>query len=330
MKKLINGICLGFVLLLSLNSCKKKEIPDVEFAAEMRKFIINLSFHARATNPNFIIIPQNGAKLMSIDEENSAIPDLDYLAAIDGQGQEDLFFGYDKDDKASDLAFQNELIPFLKLGQNNGIKILVTDYCSSSDNIANSKTNNEKKDYISFRAPDRNLTVIPETDVFYDNENDILTLSDAKNFLYLINPNNYEIRDDFISALNATNYDAFIIDLFDFHSNPLAKSDIEILQTKPNGAKRLVIAYMSIGEAEDYRYYWDPKWKKRKNEPEWLYAENKDWKGNFKVFYWMPDWQKIIFGNQDSYLDRIIDTGFDGVYLDIVDAYEFFDEEKNK
>jgi cysteinyl-tRNA synthetase len=31
-------------------------------------------------------------------------------------------------------------------------------------------------------------------------------------------------------------------------------------------------------------------------------------------------WREII----DGYLDRILDAGFDGVYLDIIDAYEFF------
>lgn len=35
---------------------------------------------------------------------------------------------------------------------------------------------------------------------------------------------------------------------------------------------------------------------------------------------------KRIFGSEDSYLDKIIDQGFDGVYLDIIDAYEYYQE----
>lgn len=326
--KLINWICFGFGLSLCLNACQKKNIPDVDFPTEMRQFITNLSIHAKLTDPNFIVIPQNGALLMSIDEENASVANLDYLAAIDGQGQEDLFFGYDKDDQASDQNFQNEVTPFLDLGKKNDITILVTDYCSSGNNISVSKTKNTDHGYISYAAPERNLTVIPEISILNENENDIYSLADAKNFLYLINPTNYKVKDDFISALDATNYDAFIIDFFDYNGNAITANDVKKLQTKPNGHKRLVISYMSIGEAEDYRYYWKSEWKKRKKQPEWLYGENKNWKGNYKVFYWMADWQNIIFGQTDAYLDKILNTGFDGVYLDIVDAFEYFNEEK--
>lgn len=84
----------------------------------------------------------------------------------------------------------------------------------------------------------------------------------------------------------------------------------------------LVIAYLSIGEAEDYRYYWRPEW--RPGEPEWLDAENPDWAGNFKVRYWDPGWRRVVYGGPSAYLDRIIDAGFDGAYLDIVDAYEYY------
>ncbi len=80
---------------------------------------------------------------------------------------------------------------------------------------------------------------------------------------------------------------------------------------------------MSIGEAEDYRYYWNTSW--TSNPPDWLAAENPDWPGNFKVQYWHQDWQDIIFGNNNSYSKKIIDAGFDGVYLDIIDAFEFFE-----
>ena len=85
-----------------------------------------------------------------------------------------------------------------------------------------------------------------------------------------------------------------------------------------------VIAYMSIGEAEEYRYYWQDDWSP--GSPDWIVQENPDWEGNFKVEFWDDDWQANIFGNASSYLDRVISVGFDGVYLDIIDAYEFFEE----
>jgi cysteinyl-tRNA synthetase len=80
---------------------------------------------------------------------------------------------------------------------------------------------------------------------------------------------------------------------------------------------------LSIGEAEDYRYYWQTDW--RTGNPSWIAEENPDWEGNYKVKYWEPEWQDIIYGNNNSYLIRILGAGFDGVYLDIIDAFEYFE-----
>ncbi|MCK5223108.1 MAG: endo alpha-1,4 polygalactosaminidase, partial [Candidatus Aminicenantes bacterium] len=84
------------------------------------------------------------------------------------------------------------------------------------------------------------------------------------------------------------------------------------------------IAYISIGEAEDYRFYWENNWKR--NPPEWLGKENADWGGNYKVKYWMDGWKQIVF----EYLDKILDQGFSGIYLDIVDGFEYWSDSEIK
>jgi cysteinyl-tRNA synthetase, unknown class len=99
--------------------------------------------------------------------------------------------------------------------------------------------------------------------------------------------------------------------------------EISQLKTKSNGGTRIVISYMSIGEAEDYRFYWLPSWSP--GSPSWIVRENPDWAGNYIVQYWQKEWQDIIFGNDSSYLKKIIDAGFDGVYLDIIDGFEYFE-----
>jgi len=100
-------------------------------------------------------------------------------------------------------------------------------------------------------------------------------------------------------------------------------SEIDSLRSAMTAPAK-VIAYMSIGEAEDYRYYWQEDW--TPGSPEWLVQENPNWEGNFKVQFWDTGWQATIFGQPESYLDRILAAGFDGVYMDIIDAYEFFEE----
>ncbi|GAB6188742.1 endo alpha-1,4 polygalactosaminidase [Marinitoga arctica] len=78
------------------------------------------------------------------------------------------------------------------------------------------------------------------------------------------------------------------------------------------------LAYLSIGEAEDYRFYWKESW--TDNPPSWVDGENPNWPGNFKIKYWYDDWEKIIY----QYLDKIIDQGFMGVYLDLIDSYKYW------
>lgn len=95
---------------------------------------------------------------------------------------------------------------------------------------------------------------------------------------------------------------------------------IDIMRRKPDGSRRFILAYLSIGEAESFRYYWRKAWTKER--PDWLEKENPHWPGNYTVKYWDPDWQAILFGTPDAYLDQILDAGFDGVYLDGVDVFE--------
>ena len=127
-----------------------------------------------------------------------------------------------------------------------------------------------------------------------------------------------------VEELSRSDFDLLVVD-FANGERPWTKSEVLALQRKPDGSRRLVLAYLSIGEAEDYRFYWKKKWKKHR--PSFLAAANKEWKGNYKVRYWRSEWQRIIIGDadsDDSYLDQIVEAGFDGAYLDIVDAYEFF------
>jgi cysteinyl-tRNA synthetase len=120
-----------------------------------------------------------------------------------------------------------------------------------------------------------------------------------------------------IGRLAASTFDLLVIDFAD-GDRPLTKSDVDRIRARPDKAERIMLAYLSVGEAEDYRFYWQPKWKS--HPPSFIARANPDWKGNYKVRFWDPSWQQIVLG----YIDRILDEGFDGAYLDIIDAFEFF------
>ncbi len=315
------------IFIIGFSACKKNKVPEgINFKQEMRDFVQSISAYAKNINQNFIIIPQNGTELSTKDGTETGAPETTYLNAIDGQGQEDLFYGYDSDDRATSSDDTNYLKNFLDTEKNAGVQVMVTDYCSTHSKMDDAYAKNNANGYISFSAPERNLNVIPDypSEPYNVNSNDISTLSDAKNFLYLINTENYSAKQDFINAIVQTDYDLVLIDLFFNDNDALTQDDITALKTKHNGGKRLVICYMSIGEAEDYRYYWQSDW--NHNKPEWLDKENPNWKGNYKVWYWEKDWQDIIYGTDNSYLKKILDAGFDGVYLDIIDAFEYYEQ----
>ena len=143
----------------------------------------------------------------------------------------------------------------------------------------------------------------------------------AKNWGYQLRNLEPEPRKN----IAASPYDLVVVDFAhgeDRHEIPLTREEVKEMQTRPVGSKRLVIAYLSIGETENYRYYWKPEWDKQR--PSWMGKENKEWKANYLARYWEPEWQKIIYGSPEAYVDRVLAAGFDGFYFDRVDAYYFF------
>lgn len=315
---------LFFAVLLS--ACGDDIPSDIKLREEMRDFVIGISEYAKAFDDSFLVIPQNGIELVSVNGEANGPVHATYLDAIDGHGQEDLFYGYKKDDQATAQDENSYLRSFLDLSMSQGNVILVTDYCSTHSNMENSYNLNQAEGYVSFAADSRELDRVPAypgPPLGGENDANITSLQEVRNFLYMINPERFSTKSDFIAALTSSNYDLLIMDLYFGEDQPFSIEEIGQMKNKFNGGKRMVIAYMSIGEAEDYRFYWQEKWSS--DQPSWVEGENPNWEGNFKVRYWEEEWQSIIFGSQESYLGKILDAGFDGVYLDIIDAYEYFE-----
>lgn len=103
--------------------------------------------------------------------------------------------------------------------------------------------------------------------------------------------------------------------------------------------RKLLIAYIDIGEAEDWRWYWTwsqewlPGTPKPADWPDYIITHDPDgWGGNYPVAYWDDAWKDIvIYGrNQDaapngdytSMIDEVLRDGFDGIYLDWVEGFE--------
>ena len=325
-------LCIAACLVLG-TACQKKTNEDkskddgkisaeVDTEQEMRTFIQDLSVYARQQKPGFLIVPQDGLSMLSSNGTNTGTPVAAYLAAIDGVGQEEVYYGYENDDDvATPMDESNEYQRMLRFAESNGKPALVTDYCTTQWKIDTSYARNFRNGWASYAATARELNNIARATPYNEHAGNVNSLSDAKNFLYLINPDPYInlSKQQFVNKLDSTNFDVLILDgFFNDDSEPLTAAQVQSLKTKFNGGKRIVLAYVAIGHAEDYRGYWKSEW--MTNPPAWLQLiEDEDWEGNYPVRYWMPEWKSIVYGNSTSYIKRFTNAGFDGAYLDTYD-----------
>ena len=111
---------------------------------------------------------------------------------------------------------------------------------------------------------------------------------------------------------------AVAVDLFVVDPDELSRAKVHVSSLKVKNGQ--VLAYVSVGEAEAYRTYWQGSW--RQAPPAWMAEENPNWKDNFKVKYWNSEWQAITVGR----VEAMARAGYDGMYMDVVDAYEYFEE----
>jgi cysteinyl-tRNA synthetase len=113
----------------------------------------------------------------------------------------------------------------------------------------------------------------------------------------------------------SSNYDLIIIDTCDPDGKLFTAKDLYEMKQREGKDDKLLIGYVSLGEAESYRWYWQKQWKK--NPPKWLGRENKEWPGNYPVHFWTEEWWEIT----KQILDKVLAQDFDGIFIDKVDVY---------
>jgi cysteinyl-tRNA synthetase len=143
------------------------------------------------------------------------------------------------------------------------------------------------------------------------------SLDDVSQWLYILD---VDLEPDTVDQIAASDHDMVVLDFIPSEENntdyPMAEV-VEQLHNAPH--PKLVIAYIDIGQAEEFRTYWEEGW--GIGDPEWIVGEDPDgWVGNFPVAFWYDEYREIWLG-ESGILQQILDCGFDGVYLDWVEAY---------
>ena len=108
-----------------------------------------------------------------------------------------------------------------------------------------------------------------------------------------------------LTTLAATDYPLLVVEPgHNLEDDPSDMVEvISKLRIAPDGSDRLLLAYVDVGQAEDYRDYWQPSWvaptETEAGDPEFLLTIDPDgWSGNYVVAYWDMRWKDLWVGDQ--------------------------------
>ncbi|WP_110669878.1 autotransporter domain-containing protein [Salinicola halophilus] len=118
----------------------------------------------------------------------------------------------------------------------------------------------------------------------------------------------YQLQEASYETLIEQRFSVAVVDMDD---TGMSRAQVEAIEAQD----KTLITYLSIGEAEDYRDYWDRV--SADGVPNYVLDENDDWEGNYRVEFWQPAWQALMAER----LEEAVALGYSGAYLDIVDAY---------
>ncbi|MEX0680127.1 MAG: hypothetical protein WD097_01995 [Balneolales bacterium] len=410
------------------------DVSDVGRARKMQAFIMEIAIKAKSRNPRFQVVPQDTLQYAHIDGNPNHSYDWNLLKLLDGWGIENF----------SDTTV-NRLANLTKVGikgtaNTNGstVQVVADNQKIAADNniLWHPRLSAEvyqspgigNPGYMPIYSPSSNsyniiLHPIPAGVAHTINSNNVYSMMDAKNYLYMISSGKYtnwpawetnpasrlditntpgylvpfeggrfqptgnpevvaqaiadhgtewdffwvakgytqnEGRKAYIEELAASEWDVFYIDAHSGSTGALTREEVEALKWKPQGGRRQVIAYLSIGTTELYRWFADPVMvnpdtgsflhgivengtfipaRERFGDdsiPNWMLwpAYSGQYADESTPIWWHPEWRDIIirggspyknprynhspFADGRSSIDKIVDMGFDGVYLDNV------------
>jgi len=302
-----------------------EEIPN--YRGYMREIVEDLATYAENRDPNFVVVTRPGFDLLTWSRREFELAEIKrdplakipmdaivqvgtpmrrYIQSIDGfilNGQ----FCAPLRVPGADLA------AILKLG----LKGMTVEHCKTPDDATAALQTAVRMGMVSHIDLDEtdDFARLPTRRPSPENPRNVETLLGARNMVMMLDSRNYATREEWMAAMAATNYDVLVTDGFYKGNRPLSKDEVHHLKFKEMGARRLVLARVSVGYAEDERFYWQREW--GIGEPTWIQALGPDRPGQYAIEFWNPAWKAII----GRYFAGIMDLGFDGVVLDGVEAY---------
>lgn len=289
-----------------------------DYRNAMSYHIRDLARAAREADEDFLVVAENVTGLITQTGLPNGPVNRTLMDAVDGFGQKPLYFGEPQYGAPITPEVADSHADLLSVAREAGKTVLVTDFTWYPPDIMTGRERCRDRGFLYFAAfAGYGLNFVPPypANPFGLNGRSVTRLDQARNFLYLIDSSRFNTQTEYVDSLANTTFDLLIVDPFHLGVHPLARDDIRALQEKPNGARRLVLAYFNMAAAETFRPYWQDSW--TFGGPDWVVGEMNEARRPNQVLveFWSPEWADLLYRNEDAYLKHIQDLGFDGIYV---------------
>lgn len=223
--------------------------------------------------------------------------------------------------QANKVERQRRIIYAVDSLRQAGRRILSLESCKDAKAISTAYRDAARDKVLTYaHAGDERLNRVPGGHPWGENADPIPTLNQARNWLPVLSSEKFGSKSEWVAAMEHSNYDILLVDVAYRGMDGLSFADTLKLKYKNLGSRRPVMAVLSLGKAYDSRWYWKPEW--RTGEPPFLFAPDPDVPGSWVVNMEDAQWKEML----GKTLAGIIGAGFDGVVLDDVDTYLWFEE----
>ncbi len=300
----------------------------INYRQEMRELVQSISAYARQLNPDFIIIVRGALDLVAEQDEagrSERYAARAYFRTIDSIMVEGLNYGYRALGEPTGKERRAGMMRLLDQAAKARLGVLSVDYTADKSLARKSYQTNSKLGFLPWVSPVRGLDMnaIPSypSPPFQENARSILTINQARNFVWIRDPSAFGREDAFALHMRKNNFDILISSVY-LGLKPLSRTAVNALKFKRVGSKRLVLAHMDIGAVASYAYYWRPHW--QEGSPAFISTPTRGGSDRYFAEYWRPEWRKILTGNPQSFIYGLVRQGYDGALLDTAHAHRFF------
>lgn len=130
---------------------------EADAAARMIDFIVEMTAHARETNPEFFVILQNGGFILDALEGADPARKAALLDAVGGIAVEDLYFRGGREENNRFRPDHDRIDVLQRDFLKNGVPVFVVDYVNNGQKLAKFEQQAIGDGFIPYAAPDREL-----------------------------------------------------------------------------------------------------------------------------------------------------------------------------